>query len=114
MNNTFFIAAIVFLYIAYGATWKWTHPKDFGLPPIAMILNNVICIIGYILPAICICKLTNITWYWSALINFIAIISISHIISSIYIIILGCKTDGIDALITVCLGVLFFIIAISI
>jgi hypothetical protein len=144
MNNIFFIAAIVFLYIAYGATWKWTHPHPNGfVPPISMfvfseralfyaeILNNIIYIIGYIIPAICICKLTNISWYWSALINLIAVSSISHIIASIYVAILGYKTKeemfdftigsirrnpiyGIDAIITVCIGVVSFIIAIFI
>jgi hypothetical protein len=130
MSNIFFIAAIVFLYIAYGATWKLTHPRDFALPATAMILNNIICIIGYIIPTICIYNLTNIAWYWSAFINFIAIISISHIIASFYTAIFGCKTEemldyetgiihrnslhGIDAIITVCIGIIFFIIAIFI
>jgi len=82
MSNFLFITSILFLYIAGVSSWKWKNLEDsWSLLPNAMLI--ITTIIGFIIPLVCLCKITAIAWYWCFLINIVGIVFISHIIAPV-------------------------------
>lgn len=127
-----FVISILFFYISYGAAYNYSH-KEFSswevMPFVGRLLKNIIYILCCILPAISLCFLFNMAWYWSVLINFICCITLSHLLAAIYCSIWGYKTKNqfdysvgimsrkhlysIDMLITFGIAIVLFFIALN-
>lgn len=125
MEQIFGILGLIFLYTAFGAVWKvvkhqWRltekTKRETGFTSGASLIFS--CII--------LARLLSLNWYWSVLINFIAIIPISQIAISLYIFFFGLFSYGrklrfqdelslnTDSIILVNIGTILFIVYICI
>ncbi len=129
MNYYFFIVSIIFMYISYGCAWKYSHEELRWeiIPESGRLLNNLICLLAFILPVISLCQISSLSWYWLLLINIVSVLTLSHLMAPIYYWIFGCRTPlqydyfkekmmksrlyGADMLITMSIGLILFILA---
>jgi len=89
-----FIVSIILFYISYGITFivEKRERSEIYVPQGIIILNYTITFLCLILPAISLCYLFDISWYWLVIINFIASRIIPYPIAIIYCFLFGIKT----------------------
>lgn len=88
MEQFFGILGLVFLYTAFGAVWKVVK-HQYCLSEKTKNETGLTSILSLVFSCIILSHLLTLNWYWSVLINFIAIIPISKIGVSVYIILIG-------------------------
>ena len=114
------LLSIIFFYIAVGANWRISRLESTAI-------GGFICLLAMVFPVISYCSVFNIKWYWSILLNIVALFITSPILSGFYCSIFGRKTPlqysytkqkecrehlyAYDMLITATIAIVLFIIS---
>lgn len=88
MEHFWGILGLVFLYTAFGAVWKVVN-HEWCLTEKAKRETGFTSMLLLVFSCIILSHLLSLNWYWSVLINFIAIVPIGKISISIYIFFIG-------------------------
>ena len=129
MEDIFFIASTIFIYISYGCAYQCAQ-KEFGphevMDGIAGSIYKLIVLLTSILPVISLTHFYSLKWYWLFIINLL-MYPLGYLVSIVYTSIFGCKTKyhynyvegkmmrshiySADMIITSMIGTVLFILA---